>query len=67
MELLIDSFISALQLVLALDPEILTIVWVSLKVSGTSTLLASLMGVPLGFIIAFHTFAGKRLLITVLN
>ena len=67
MELLIDSFISALQLVLALDPEILTIVWVSLKVSGTSTLLASLMGMPLGFIIAFHTFAGKRLLITVLN
>ncbi len=67
MELLIDSFISALQLVLALDPEILTIVWVSLKVSGTSTLLASLMGVPLGFIIAFHTFAGKRLVITVLN
>ncbi len=67
MELLIDSFISALQLVLALDPEILTIVWVSLKVSGTSTLLASLMGMPLGFIIAFHTFAGKRLVITVLN
>ena len=67
MELLIDSFISALQLVFALDPEILTIVLVSLKVSGTSTLLASLMGVPLGFIIAFHTFAGKRLVITVLN
>ena len=44
-----------------------SIVAVSLKVSATSTLLASLMGVPFGFLVAFESFPGKRLLITCLN
>jgi len=67
MDLLLDSFLSALLLVASLDPEMVSIVGVSLKVSGTSTLLASLMGVPFGFFIAFRTFPGKRMLITCLN
>jgi tungstate transport system permease protein len=67
MDLLIDSFLSALLLVTSLDPEIVSIVGVSLKVSGTSTILASLMGVPFGFLVAFESFPGKRLLITILN
>ena len=67
MDLLIDSFLSALLLVTSLDPEIVSIVGVSLKVSGTSTILASLIGVPFGFLVAFESFPGKRLLITCLN
>jgi tungstate transport system permease protein len=50
-----------------MDPEMVSIVAVSLKVSATSTLLASLMGVPFGFLVAFESFPGKRLLITCLN
>lgn len=67
MDFLIDSFLSALLLIWSLDPELLLIIQVSLKVSGTSTLIASVVGVPAGFFIAFRTFHGKRLLITVLN
>jgi len=67
MELLTDSFISAILLIASLDPEVLSIVWVSLKVSGISTLFASLMGVPLGFLIAYGSFKGKRILIICLN
>jgi len=67
MDLLADSFFSALLLVASFDPEIVSIVAVSLKVSGTSTVLASLMGIPLGFFIAFESFAGKRMVITCLN
>ncbi|MBC8433512.1 MAG: ABC transporter permease [Desulfobacteraceae bacterium] len=67
MDLLVDSFFSALLLVASFDPEIVSIVAVSLKVSGTSTVLASLMGIPLGFFIAFESFAGKRMVITCLN
>jgi tungstate transport system permease protein len=67
MDLLIDSFLSALLLVASLDTEIISIVAVSLKVSGTSTVIASLMGIPLGFFIAFESFAGKRMVITCLN
>ncbi|MBW1752717.1 MAG: ABC transporter permease, partial [Deltaproteobacteria bacterium] len=67
MDLLIDSLLSALLLVASFDPEIVSIVAVSLKVSGTSTVIASLMGIPLGFFIAFESFAGKRMVITCLN
>jgi tungstate transport system permease protein len=67
MSFFIDSFQSALLLIWSLDPELLTIIQVSLKVSGTSTLIASIVGVPSGFLIAFKQFRGKRLLITVLN
>ena len=67
MEFLLDSFYSALLLLWSLDPELLNIVSVSLKVSSSSTLIASLVGIPAGFLIAFREFPGKRLLITILN
>ena len=67
MEFLIDSLFSAALLVLNLDPEVLSIVGVSLRVSGMSILLTAIIGVPLGFWIAFSAFPGKRFLITCLN
>ena len=67
MDLLLDSFISAILLIASLDPEVFSIVWVSLKVSGISTLFASLMGTPLGFLIAYGSFKGKGILIICLN
>jgi len=67
MEFLLDSLRSAILLAVSMDPEVVAIVAVSLKVSGISTLLAGMMGIPLGFTIAFETFPGKRLVITCLN
>ncbi len=67
MEFLTDSFMSAFVLLWGLDQELLQIISVSLKVSSISTLIASLVGIPAGFFIAFGEFGGKRLLVTVLN
>jgi tungstate transport system permease protein len=67
MQFLLDSLFSALLLLWSIDPELVEIVSVSLKVSSSSTLIASLIGVPAGFLIAFREFPGKRLLITILN
>ena len=67
MDLLIDSFVSAILLVISLDTEMVSIVAVSLKVSCASTLLAGLVGVPAGFMLAFGSFRGKPLVITMLN
>ena len=67
MQFLLDSFHSALLLLWSIDPALLEIVTVSLKVSSSSTLIASMVGVPAGFLIAFREFPGKRLLITILN
>ena len=67
MDLLLDSFLSAILLVASLDPELLLIVKVSLRVSCLATLIAALAGVPLGFVIAFNDMPGKRVVITLLN
>ena len=67
MEFFLDSFLSALQLVFAADPELMAIVWLSLRVSLTSTLIAGILGIPLGFAIGFNEFRGKRVVITLLN
>ncbi|WP_136795324.1 MULTISPECIES: ABC transporter permease [Desulfosediminicola] len=67
MGLLIDSTKSAFLLLISLDPELLEIIAVSLKVSGFSTISASLLGIPAGFIIAQTNFYGKRFLLTCLN
>ncbi|MEJ2725205.1 MAG: ABC transporter permease [Deltaproteobacteria bacterium] len=67
MHFLVDSFLSAVVLLWSFDPETYFIIYVSVKVSLISTLIASLLGVPAGVLIAFKEFRGKRFLITVLN
>ncbi|MGA7278011.1 MAG: ABC transporter permease [Desulfocapsaceae bacterium] len=67
MDLLFDSLKSAILLLLSFDPELYEIVGVSLNVSFFSTLIAALFGLPLGFLIAFNSFAGKRFVMTCLN
>lgn len=67
MDLFLDSLYSAILLIVSFDAEMMHIVTVSLKVSGASTLLASLLGIPLGFMVAFGSFPGKRMTITFLN
>jgi len=64
---LISALTQAVGLIWSLDPELYFIVYVSLYVSFFSTLIASVMGVPLGFAIATREFRGKRAVITVLN
>jgi tungstate transport system permease protein len=66
-DIFLDSLESAFLLLLACDPELMDIVAVSLKVSTISTLIASLVGIPCGFLIAYSSFYGKRLLLTCLN
>lgn len=67
MEFLVDSFLSALLLLWSLDPEVYFIIYISLKISISSTFISSLLGIPTGFLIAMNEFRGKRMIITVLN
>jgi len=67
MDFFADSLSSAILLIGSLDPELFEVIGVSLKVSSTSTLIASIVGIPAGFLITFREFRGKALLITVLN
>ncbi|WP_457577165.1 ABC transporter permease [Desulfomarina sp.] len=67
MDLLFDSIRSAFLLLLSGDPQLFEIIGVSLKVSFSSTLFASVIGIPSAFVIAYSIFPGKRLLLTCLN
>lgn len=57
----------ALRLLASLDPEVMSIAGVSLKVSLTSTAAATLLGLPLGFALATREFIGRGVLITFVN
>ncbi|GFO96117.1 ABC-type transport system, permease component [groundwater metagenome] len=59
--------INAFSLIFDLNPYILSITAVSLKVSGTATLLAALTAIPLAFALSFCSFRGRQVLITLVN
>jgi tungstate transport system permease protein len=58
---------SALQLILSADPTLLAIVELSLLISLSATLLAALVGLPLGATIALTRFRGRQAVIVTLN
>lgn len=66
-DFLILGIIKALELIFNLNPYILSITGVSIKVSGTATILATLTAIPLAFAISFLRFRGKKALITLVN
>jgi tungstate transport system permease protein len=67
MTFFIDSFKSAVLLIISMDRELLEIIAVSLNVSIFSTIIAALLGIPTGLHIAMRDFYFKRLTITCLN
>ena len=62
-----DGFTKAIELLISLDPEVMEVVGRSLRISGTACLLASLICIPLGSLIQFHHFRGKRALINIIQ
>ena len=57
----------AWRLVVALDPQLVRIVSLSLQVSLTAVCLAALVGLPLGALIAVRRFPGRHTLVVLLN
>jgi tungstate transport system permease protein len=62
-----DGLIRAIELLISLDPEVMEIAGRSLSISGTACLLASLICIPLGSLIHFHHFRGKRALVNIIQ
>ena len=59
--------IQAVELIITLDPELLAITLRTLEISISSTLIAVLISVPLGGLIYFKTFRGKRSVINLIQ
>ena len=62
-----NAFQAAFELIVAMDPVLIGIVTLSLQVSLTAVLIASLIALPLGAAIALWQFPGRGLLIVMLN
>lgn len=62
-----DGFSTAWQLIGTSDPRLFGIVLLSLRVSLTATLLACLIGMPLGALLAVGRFPGRRALTVLFN
>lgn len=67
MELFAEGLRRALALLLAGDPEVLSIAALSVRVAVVATVLACLVGVPIGFLVGTTQFWGRRAAITALN
>ncbi len=57
----------AVELIVTLDPEVMEIAGRSLRISVTSVLFASIICLPLGSLIHFNRFRGKRFLISLIQ
>jgi tungstate transport system permease protein len=67
MDLILEGIVKAFQLIIALDSEVLSITWLSLKVSGTATLISVGIGISCGMIVALTRFPGKKFLVSIVN
>lgn len=62
-----DALAQAFRLATSGDPEFYGIVGLSLRVSGTSAVLACLLGIPVGAWLAMSRFKGRGLAIAIVN
>jgi len=67
MEWIWDGIVQALKLLLNGDSEVLQITILSLKISGTATLLSLLVGLPLGTLLALGRFPTRKLWLSLIN
>lgn len=62
-----EAFLLSLQMMARLDPELLRIIGLSLRVSLSAVVIGSLIGLPLGAMLALTRFPGRNACIVVLN
>jgi tungstate transport system permease protein len=67
MDLIREGLIQAFQLLLTFDPEVMQIIFLSLKLSGIATVISLVIGLPVGTFLALARFRTRRIWISVSN
>ena len=62
-----EGFQTAFRLIFSFDREVFRIVLFSLRVSSTAIIFASLVGIPLGFLLGVKEFWGKKFIVVLAN
>ena len=67
MDLILEGIKKAFWLLVTFDPEVMNITLLSLRVSGTATLISLLIGISTGTMVALSDFPGKKIVIGLIN
>lgn len=67
MDLILEGFKKAFWLLVSFDPEVLGITLLSIKVSGTATLISLVIGISVGAGVALTRFPGRKIAISLIN
>jgi tungstate transport system permease protein len=62
-----DSLVKAARLIFSFNPELLGIIILSLLVSGTALVAATLLGLPLGALVGLKRVPGRKVIVSLLN
>jgi tungstate transport system permease protein len=62
-----NGLVKAVQLIITFDPEVMSIAGLSLRIAVSSIIIASIICLPLGSLIHFRNFHGKRALISLIQ
>ncbi|HIJ06878.1 MAG: Binding-protein-dependent transport systems inner membrane component [Methanomicrobiales archaeon 53_19] len=64
---IVAGFTTALELIISLDPEVIDTAIRSMTISLTATFFATLFAIPIGSVITFSEFHGKKALINLIQ
>jgi tungstate transport system permease protein len=67
MNFIAQGFLRAVELILHLNPELIGIIFLSLKVSGLALVTATLLGLPVGAILGLSRFPGRSASVSMMN
>ena len=67
MDVLVEGVYRAFELLLGADREIVSVLLLSLQVSGSATLIALLLGIPAGVVLALTRFPARTLVVSAVN
>jgi len=61
------GLVEALRLLFRGDPDVYQVIFRTVHVSGTATIIGMIIGVPLGTFLALVSFPGRKLVISIIN
>jgi tungstate transport system permease protein len=67
MDLIFDGIVRAFWLIVTFDREVMSITLLSLKVSGSATLVSLVFGIATGSVVALTRFPGRNFVVSLIN
>lgn len=67
MEVIRTGFVEAIRLIVNLNPDLIEILVMTLRVTGTAALIAMVVGLPVGTVVGLTRFLGRKFFVALTN